>query len=116
MHNLRDMAWLLLIGESRLAAVCAVNGLGVAEKSLVTTLAREAQQRPSTGATALRKVAPASSLGCAEMLLVAVIVDPTARVYSFEAPPVDGQKVWHSHSSNKFDAAPAASLCAGHAQ
>jgi hypothetical protein len=43
MHNLRDMARMLLIGESRLAGVCAVNGLGVAEKSLVTTLAREAQ-------------------------------------------------------------------------
>jgi hypothetical protein len=50
------------------------------------------------------------------MLLVAIIVDPTARVYSFEAPADRKEADWHSHSSNKFNAAPAASLCAGHAQ
>jgi hypothetical protein len=27
------------------------------------------------------------------MLLVAIIVDPTARVYSFEVPPVDGKRL-----------------------
>jgi ABC-type phosphate transport system auxiliary subunit len=27
------------------------------------------------------------------MSLVAVIVDPTARVYSFEVPPADGKKI-----------------------
>jgi len=43
MHNLRDMARMLLVGESRLLAVCVVNGLGVAEKPLMTTLAREAR-------------------------------------------------------------------------
>ena len=41
MHNLRDMARMLLNGESRLLILCAVNGLGVAEKSLVTTWTRE---------------------------------------------------------------------------
>jgi hypothetical protein len=44
------------------------------------------------------------------MLLVAIIVDPTARVYSFEAPADRKEAVWHSHSSNKFNAAPAASF------
>lgn len=39
MHNLRGMARMLLNGESRLLALCAVNGLGVAGKSLLTTLA-----------------------------------------------------------------------------
>jgi hypothetical protein len=34
LHNLRDMARMLLIGESRLLGVRAVNGLGAAEKSL----------------------------------------------------------------------------------
>jgi len=29
---------------------------------------------------------PGIDLGCTEMLLVAIIVDPTALVYSFEAP------------------------------
>ena len=42
MHNLCGMARMLLNGESRLLTVCAVNGLGVAEKSLVTTQTREA--------------------------------------------------------------------------
>jgi len=43
------------------------------------------------------------------MLLVAIIVDPTARVYSFEAP-ADRKEAVGSHSSNKFNAAPAASF------
>jgi hypothetical protein len=36
----------------------------------------------------------------------------TAWVYSFDVPPADGKKVffWHSHASNKFNAAPAASF------
>ena len=79
MHNLGGMARLLLNGESRLLTLCTVNGLGVAEKSLVTTPARDARSRPSASATDLQKGAPASSLGCVAVLLVAVIVDPTAR-------------------------------------
>ena len=79
MHNLGGMARLLLNGESRLLTLCIVNGLGVAEKSLVTTPARDARSRPSASATDLQKGAPASSLGCVAVLLVAVIVDPTAR-------------------------------------
>jgi hypothetical protein len=78
MHNLGGMARLLLNGESRLLTLCTVNGLGVAEKSLVTTPARDARSRPSASVTDLQKGAPASSLGCVEVLLVAIIVDPTA--------------------------------------
>src|SRR5258707_8398505 len=79
MHNLGGMARLLLNGESRLLTLCTVNGLGVAEKSLVTTPARDARSRPSASVTDLQKGARASSLGCVEVLLVAIIVDPTAR-------------------------------------
>jgi hypothetical protein len=43
MHNLRDMARMLLNGESKFLVLCAINGLGVADKSLVTTLARGAE-------------------------------------------------------------------------
>jgi len=39
-HNFGVMARMLLNGESKFLVLCAINGLGVAEKSLVTTLAR----------------------------------------------------------------------------
>jgi hypothetical protein len=58
----------------------------------------------------LQKAATASSLGCVEMLLVAIIC-PTARVYLFEALPADGKKVVGTPTpSDKFNAAPAASF------
>jgi hypothetical protein len=83
-HNFDGMARMLQNGESRLLSACAVNGLGVAERSPMTTSALEAWQRPSTSTTELQKVAPRSSLRCVEMLLVAIIVDPTAPVCSFD--------------------------------
>lgn len=81
MCNLCDMAPMLLIGESRLSTLSAVNGLGVAEKSLATTVAGEAQSRPSMSAAELQKAAPAPSVGSVEMLLVAIIGGPTVRAY-----------------------------------
>jgi len=84
------MARMLLNGESRFFCVCDINGLGVAKRSPATTSTLEARQRPSshrgqTSATELRKVPTLSSLGCVEIVLVAIIVDPTAPVYSFQA-------------------------------
>jgi hypothetical protein len=91
MHNFCGMARMLLNGESRSLTVCTVNGLGVAEKSLLTTLTREARYRPSKSAT--EKAATASSFGCVEILLVTNHCCSTAWVYSFEVPPTDSKKV-----------------------
>src|SRR5262245_32445669 len=84
------MARMLLNGESRFFCVCDINGLGVAKRSPATTSTLEACQGPSshrgqTSTTELRKVPTLSSLGCVEILLVAIIVDSTAPVYSFQA-------------------------------
>jgi hypothetical protein len=82
------------VGESRFFSGCDVNGLGVAKRSPATTSALEARQRPSShrgqlSATELRKITTLSSLECVAIVLIAIIVESTAPVYSFEArrPP-----------------------------
>ena len=88
------MARMLLNGESRFLSVCDVNGLGVAKRSPATTSTLEARQRLSsnrgqTGGTESRKVSTLSSLDVRDRVLIAIIADPTAPVYSFQArrPP-----------------------------
>ena len=88
------MARMLLNGESRFLSVCDVNGLDVAKRSPATTSTLEAGQRLSshrgqTGGTESRKVSTLSSLDVRDRVLIAIIADPTAPVYSFQArrPP-----------------------------
>jgi hypothetical protein len=52
-----------------------------------------------------------------EIVLIAIIADPTAPVYSFQARRPPTRMPWGlSHCCSNFNAATAASLCAGHAQ
>src|SRR6266487_3892403 len=106
-HNLAVMARMLLNGESRFFSVCDVNGLGVAKRSPATTATLEACQRPSshggqTSATESWKVLTLSSLACVEILFVAIIVDLTAPVYSFQARRPPRGCRWHSYSCNQL--------------
>ena len=93
-HNLGVMARMLLNGESRFFSVCDVNGLDVAKRSPGTTSTLEAGQRLSshrglTRGTESRKAPALSSLDVRDRMLIAIIADPTAPVYSTHArrPP-----------------------------
>src|SRR5262249_48344121 len=93
-HNLGVMARMLLNGESRFFSVCDVNGLDVAKRSPGTTSTLEAGQRLSshrglTRGTESRKAPALSSLDVRDRMLIAIIADPTAPVFSTHArrPP-----------------------------
>src|SRR5215831_943858 len=87
------MGRMLLNGESRFFSTCDVNGLDGAKRSPATTSTLEAEQRLSshrgqtsaTIAESFHAIVP----WMFEIVLIAIIADPTAPVYSFQArrPP-----------------------------
>jgi hypothetical protein len=105
---------MLLNGESRFFSVCDVNGLDVAKRSPATTSTLEAGQglsshRGQTSATESRKV-PTYRPWMFEIVLIAIIADPTAPVYSFQARRPPTRMPWGlSRCCSNFNAATAAS-------
>src|SRR4029077_11915751 len=110
MHNLCGMARMLLNGESRLLTVCAVNGLGVAEKSRDNPDARSpvmAFQRVRPNCRKSPRHRPLDAPRCCWSL--SLLIRLHGSIHSKRLPTPQGG-CWHSHSSNKFNAAPAASF------